>query len=149
MTLPYRTRISAKALIFHQGKILLVRERVVRNGQAQVIYDFPGGGLEDQEVLREAAVREVWEEVHLKIIVGQPVGGWDFVVDTKDETIHQVCVGFYCTLAEAETQVDLSFNPADEDIFEATWLSPAEVWALENPFINDDMKAAFAAAAAL
>lgn len=56
-------RCSAKALILHEGKLLLNR-CVSRLG---VYYALPGGGMHDDEVLGEAVVREVMEETGLTV----------------------------------------------------------------------------------
>ncbi len=60
-------RISAGALVEHDGKILLVRH------QRPGIYDFwvaPGGGAIGDEDLRAAAQREVREECGLEVDIG-------------------------------------------------------------------------------
>lgn len=57
-----RHRISAGMIIERAGRVLLVRHTKPRT------YDFwvaPGGGVEGTESLREAACREVREEVGL------------------------------------------------------------------------------------
>lgn len=52
-------RCTAKALIVHDGKILLNR-CVHEDGRAY--YDLPGGGQNQYETMEEAVVREVLEE---------------------------------------------------------------------------------------
>lgn len=55
-------RISAGALVEHEGRLLLVRHR------KESAYDFwvaPGGGVQDSESLARAAEREVREETGL------------------------------------------------------------------------------------
>lgn len=56
-------RCSAKALILHDGKLLLNR-CVSRLG---VYYALPGGGQHDGELLTEAVRREVMEETGLTV----------------------------------------------------------------------------------
>ena len=53
-------RVSAKAIILIDNKLLLIRE----NGNN---WDLPGGGIEHLEELEDALIREVWEEVELAI----------------------------------------------------------------------------------
>ncbi|MFA5184081.1 MAG: NUDIX hydrolase [Patescibacteria group bacterium] len=52
-------RPSAYGLLIEDGKVLLSRQW---DG-----YDFPGGGVEIDETLEEAVVREFWEETGLKV----------------------------------------------------------------------------------
>jgi 8-oxo-dGTP pyrophosphatase MutT (NUDIX family) len=61
-------RISAGALVEHQGRLLLVHH--LRPGR----YDFwvaPGGGVKGDETLEAAAAREVQEETGLQVAVGK------------------------------------------------------------------------------
>lgn len=50
-------RISAKAIIAHEGKVLLVREK------DDDWWSFPGGGVDYGETVHNALVREVGEEL--------------------------------------------------------------------------------------
>jgi 8-oxo-dGTP diphosphatase len=52
-------RNSAKAIVFHNGEVLLNR-CVSDNGD--IYYDLPGGGQNQYETMEEALVREVLEE---------------------------------------------------------------------------------------
>lgn len=53
-------RVSAKAIILIDGKVLLIRE----NGNN---WDLPGGGVEHLEDINNALKREVHEELQLKV----------------------------------------------------------------------------------
>ena len=52
-------RSEAKALVLHEGKLLLNR---CRYDDGQVRYDLPGGGQNPYEIMEEAVRREVLEE---------------------------------------------------------------------------------------
>lgn len=60
-------RCSAKALIFHEGRILL-NQCADEDG---VYYDLPGGGQDLFEPLEDAVVREVMEETGYAVEVGR------------------------------------------------------------------------------
>lgn len=132
-------RPGVKALIVHEGKILVVKERVTRNNDIVEIHDLPGGGIELGETLHEALKREVFEEVGLQIKIERPVGGWDFVVKMPESSVHIVCVGYQCRLV-GDAAIDISRNPAKEDIFETKWMSPQEILASGDIFVNPDMR---------
>lgn len=136
-----RIRTGVKAFIIHEGKFLVVKERVHRNGKVVEIHDVPGGGIELGETLHEALQREVFEEVGLKITIDHPVGGWDFVIDLPESAIHIVCLGYQCQLV-GEPVIDTSKNPAREDIFATAWMTPKEILNSDTIFSNPDMRKA-------
>lgn len=131
-----KMRPGVKALIVHEGKILMVKERVHENNQLVEIVDFPGGGIEFGEGLHEALIREVKEEVSLDIIVGKVVGAWDFVVRGATESrsgseseasgTHIVCIGYQCSVV-GQPIIDVSKNPAQEDIYDTHWYTQSEI----------------------
>lgn len=137
-----KIRPGVKAFIIHEGKILVIKERILRDGQKIIIHDIPGGGMELGESFREALTREVMEEVGLTIDIHHPVGGWEFSYYREHEGVHIVCFGFQCTLI-GEPKVNIKNNPAVyEDIFETLWLTKEEILASNDIFINADMRKA-------
>lgn len=129
-----RMRPGVKALIVHDNKILLISEKVKRNGKSVIISDFPGGGIEFGENLQDALKREVLEEVGLKIQVEKVVGAWDFVLgsgdhdDPQKDGVHIVCIGYQCSL-RSNAKIDISKNPSEENIFDAKWYTKEELLA--------------------
>lgn len=57
------------AVIIRDGEILLMRR--IKNGQEYFV--FPGGGVEDDETVEDAIVREIKEEFSIDIKVGKPL----------------------------------------------------------------------------
>ena len=119
-----RIRPGVKALIVNDGKLLIIRERV----RGEVIYDFPGGGMDFGETVFETLHREVMEEIGIKIEVGKLLGIWSFMIPVAPVQI--LCMGYQCS-TKTPDQIDLSQNPAAEDIFEYQWISIEEV--INNP----------------
>ncbi len=134
-----RIRPGVKAIIWHQGKVLFISEKL-KNGEGKIIvHDVPGGGIEQNESMMETLRREVYEEVGLKVEVICPVGGWELTLLKYNESIRAVCFAYLCKLS-GSTQVDLSNNPAQEDIFSAEWLSIDEALNRPNFITNADMR---------
>ena len=127
-------RPGVKALTVHQNKVLVIKEHVIKNGKTVDVNDFPGGGIEFGESLRETLIREVKEEVGLDINIKQVVGAWDFVMGELEHELPEkcgvqiVCIGYECSL-KTKQKIDTTKNPAKEDIFEAKWYSKEELLA--------------------
>lgn len=114
-----RHRISAGALVEHEGRLLLVH--LYRPGH----YDFwvaPGGGVNGQESLQAAAVREVREESGLDVEVTKLL--------YIDELFNANCrfVKFWFAGRLVGGSLDVSHPEARaETIVEAAWLGPEEL----------------------
>lgn len=127
-----RIRTGVKAIIVHENKILMIHEHVVRNGVTVEIMDFPGGGIENGEDLKDALKREVMEEIGVAISVGSVIGAWSFILgednqaDDKKAGVQIVCIAYKCSII-GETKLDLTKNPAQEDIFDARWYTKEEL----------------------
>ena len=108
---------AVKALIQRDGKFLIVKQ-VLKD---KTIWDFPGGRVDYGESPYETLMREVKEEVHLSIKIENVIGIFWFFRQDKDQV---VCTTFSCTADDYD--IDLSKNPADEDIDEYRWVTKEE-----------------------
>lgn len=129
-----RIRPGVKALIVYKNKILMIHERITRNGKVHDIIDFPGGGINFGENLEDALIREVKEEVCLDIEVKKIVGAWDFMIGFKEhgnkekKGTHIICIGYQCSVV-GKPVIDITKNPAPEDVFDWKWYSKKELLA--------------------
>ncbi len=57
-------RSAAKAIIYHQGKILLNK---YQNEEGSIYYELPGGGQLQYETMEEAVIRECLEETGYRV----------------------------------------------------------------------------------
>ena len=111
---------SVKALIAQKGKILLVYEKLRKNGT----WDLPGGKIEYGETPHEALNREIREELNISIEIKNPLGVyWFYTEHNKHEVI---CSTFLCTGVEGSV-IDISKNPADENITEYKWVTKKDI----------------------
>jgi ADP-ribose pyrophosphatase YjhB (NUDIX family) len=111
------------------GAIIIENDRVVlvKRGQPPLEgeWSIPGGVLEVGEMLREAAVREAWEETSLKVESGELLGVYDRVLrDDDGRTLyHYVLIDFLCRPIEGTPE-------AGGDAAEARWFTREEICEL-------------------
>lgn len=65
-------RISARGIIIDNDSVILMfRRRISEDGKVKEYYVLPGGGVEENETLEEAVMREMEEEFGVKVnIIG-------------------------------------------------------------------------------
>jgi ADP-ribose pyrophosphatase YjhB (NUDIX family) len=93
-------RISAKAVIVVDGRVLLLKHR---DGEGDW-YGLPGGGQRHGETLAQAVERECFEETGLRVRMGRLLFVRDYIAKNhefaqEDGDAHQVELMFECTLA--------------------------------------------------
>ncbi|MCX6702537.1 MAG: NUDIX hydrolase [Candidatus Wolfebacteria bacterium] len=117
---------AVKAVIEKDKKILFIKQVL----EDTYCWDLPGGKVEYGESPYETLKREVMEEVGLEIEIIKPLGIWWFFHGRSGNQI--ACTTFICK--PETTEVDLSKNPAMENIKEFRWMSREE-------FLNEDLRA--------
>lgn len=96
-----RPRLSARALILRENRLLLVN---AYPGTGSDLWCAPGGGVEAGTSLPENLAREVHEETGLRVAVGAPALVNEFH-DPKSG-FHQVDIFFRCTIVQGEIDSD-------------------------------------------
>jgi len=100
-------QIAMKAVIVHNGKVLIMRETADHDTNTQVgRYQMPGGRLEPGEVFNKALDREIFEETGLKVKQLYPilVGEWRPVIKGAP---HQI-VGVFMVCQVSTAKIKLS-----------------------------------------
>ena len=103
---------GAKAIIMHEGKVLLARL-----GYAHKMWTFPGGGVNRGETFEQAAIREAYEEVGVRLSHVRHVGGYDNTHQYKRDRVE-------CFIAEVDSP---EFKVDGFEITEAGWFSLDEL----------------------
>jgi 8-oxo-dGTP diphosphatase len=109
--------VGAKALIVHEGKVLVLREAKYDEGTNEGLWDVPGGRIHPEESLHEGLRREVMEESGLAIEPGQVLNVFETFPTIKGEACHIVRIYYLCT--PKTTKVTIS---TDHDQYE--WVDP-------------------------
>ena len=82
-------KLIAHTLIEEDGKYLLIKRSKIKRGLPNVYpsyWDIPGGSVEENELPREAALREAMEEVNQKLQIDKIIHE-DSQFDTSKDTV--------------------------------------------------------------
>jgi len=110
---PSRPQLAVSAVIFREGKVLLVRRA---RSPGKGFYSLPGGRVEFGESLHVALTREVDEETGLRIdILG--LAGWREVLPSAGGGGHYLIMSFAARWVEREPLL----NDEHDDF---KWLAP-------------------------
>ncbi len=94
-------RLSARALIVHDGRLLLVNATPDRDDGKWCV---PGGGVDTGQTLKENVVREVYEETGLNVEIGELMAVSEFF--DRAAGFHQVDLFFRATVEDAALPED-------------------------------------------
>ena len=82
-------KLIAHTLIEKDGKYLLIKRSKLKRGLPNVYpsyWDIPGGSVEENELPREAALREAMEEVNQKLLINKIIHE-DSQFDASKDTV--------------------------------------------------------------
>ena len=112
-------KLIAHALIEEDGKHLLIKRSKIKRGLPNVYpfyWDIPGGSVEENELPREAALREAMEEVNQKILIDKIIHE-DSQFDASKDTVFTRLV-YAGRILEVR---DIILNPEEHTDF--VWIS--------------------------
>jgi 8-oxo-dGTP diphosphatase len=112
--------IVATAFIHRDGKLFIAR-RAVTKRYLPGVYELPGGHIEFGETMEKGLAREIMEEFHINVIIGEPFNV--FTYTDGNETRQVIEVNYFATLADPYQHIDL--NPEDHSEFR--WIGQADV----------------------
>ena len=115
-------KLIAHTLIENNGQYLLIKRSKIKRGLPNVYpsyWDIPGGSVEENELPREAALRETMEEVNQKIRIDKIIHE-DSQFDTSKNTVFTRLV-YEAKIIE---QRDILLDPDEHTDF--IWLSSLE-----------------------
>jgi len=125
-------KAAVKAVIKREDKFLVIKQEL----PDKIVWDLPGGKVEYGESPYDTLKREVMEEVCVPIDIIKPIGMfWFFIQDN----IQVICTTFLCTLTD-DSKIDITKNPADENISEFRWVTKEEFLTDEYPVGDNSLK---------
>ena len=119
-------RISVVAAIIRKdGQILITKRR----GDVHLanLWEFPGGKVESGESLESALLREIQEEIGIKISIDDEFLAIDHDYPTKPVRLHF----FNCTVLEGD--------PKLLDVADLRWVKPSDLDNYEFPPADDEL----------
>jgi 8-oxo-dGTP diphosphatase len=118
--------VAIKALIFYEGKILMLQESSeYEDGNQAGKWSEPGGRINPGEHWRDALLREIQEETGLEVEIKKPIGVDEWFPVIRGVPSQVVGTFFEC-LAKSDA-VKLS-----QDHSNYKWFEPAEILELTN-----------------
>jgi 8-oxo-dGTP diphosphatase len=113
------------AIVRRNGKILITRrlDHVHLGG----LWEFPGGKVEAEESLEGALLREIREELGIKIDVGPEIFTIEHDYPTKSVRLHF----FNCSVIQGE--------PRPLDVSDLRWVTPSQLADFEFPLADAEL----------
>ncbi len=95
-------KMLAQGVVISDGKLLLVKQKVKRG---DIVWNYPGGGVEPGETFEQACIREVLEETGYTVKIIKPL------IQRKEKQ------AFLCELISGTLTIE-----DDEDILDVRWI---------------------------
>ncbi len=113
-----RLRIGARGIVKRQDGKIAIFNKVNKNE-----YKLPGGGVEDQEDIKEAFLREVLEETGCKVTIEKELGT---IEEHKTlDNFKQISYVFEASVLEDSHKLNLTKKEKDEGA-RLLWVEPEE-----------------------
>ncbi|GBF58665.1 diadenosine hexaphosphate hydrolase [Candidatus Phycosocius bacilliformis] len=122
-------QVGRVLILNHAGEVFLLRGRDPAEADRPAFWFTPGGKIDPGETAQEAAARELWEEVGLKVSpadLGEVVGHEDVSYHFNGIAYRQQGVFF------ALWRSDVALNPAGLNEMEADTIDIARWWSLHD-----------------
>ncbi len=126
-----KTIPAVKAIIQQNNKFLVIKQKL----STHTYWDIPGWKVEFDENPYETLNREVMEEINIPIDIIKPVWMFWFFRNDWDQVI---CTTFLCEAKRND--MDLTKNPAIENITEYRWVTKEEFLSDEYRVDNESLK---------
>jgi len=98
----------SQALIIREGQLLMVKQYVFGG---RIVWNFPGGGIEEDETPEQACIREVKEETGFETVINSLLS-----IDDHDKYI------YVADIIGGEMGFDKN-DASNDDLLEVAWIS--------------------------
>ncbi len=130
-----KIRIRVCGILENNGKYLFANHQKLNN--ENIFWNFPGGGVEDNETLTDALKREFKEETQLDISVGR----FCFINQVLVRPLHAIELYFIVNAASFDAK--MGFDPELDILSELKWMGESEFLELPSnhkPMVFSNIK---------
>ncbi len=127
-----KIQVVVVGAVRHNGKYLLTKRYEPRTPLTHNTWQLPGGGLEYNETVKEALLREIREETGLDVEITSPAIVCDNIVNKWKW--HGVTITYVCKSKSDDLQIKL-----DDEATEFTWATYEEALKLNLHFGTEDI----------
>jgi 8-oxo-dGTP diphosphatase len=113
----HASAVVTAAVISRDGRVLIARRPP--GGRHPGAWEFPGGKVEPLETARECIVREMAEEMGVRVSAGRRLA----IIRHRFPDLDIELVAFDCRIIEGE--------PEDIGCVEHAWVRPEELWSYD------------------
>lgn len=113
-----KREFSAGGIVFNnKGQVLLINNMAMRDPNKSY-WGFPKGHIDSKESSKDAAIREVREEVGLEVEVLEKLGDSRYIFTKDKEKVFKVVVMFLMKASDDELKI------LEEELMGAEWFDP-------------------------
>ena len=114
-------RVSSRAIIIEDNKVLLMFRRKIKDGVKKEYYVVPGGGQDENETLEDTVTRELKEELNVDIKILGFLGTVEL-----DDTISNY---YHCSITKGKPMLggEELDRMTEENYYEPRWVELSEI----------------------
>jgi 8-oxo-dGTP pyrophosphatase MutT (NUDIX family) len=128
----YTIRVGVYGIITHNGEVLMTRTQ----SGSKLIYNFPGGGIDENESIAEALIRECQEEIYADVTIKQYLYAAQNLYIHKDFPDFYMFNIYYSVEIEDKEQFCQTQSIEDAKWFPINNLPLDEMLPIDKEFIN-------------
>jgi 8-oxo-dGTP diphosphatase len=127
-------------VFLHQNGKLFIAKRADTKSFFPGSYEVVGGHIEFGETIEEGLKREIMEELHIEVELGDIFHAFTYLSENNNK--HSIEVDYFATMTDPNQEIKLN----SEDHSEYAWITEEEIdkYIIDNPEVTKLAKKGFA-----